>query len=154
MKMKKIFLMLCLALPLGFVSCGDDDEANTHTDASPLVAGTYMGTMENADGQVVASDVIVTITKNETANVQSVNMTLKSAALNMDQTGIFNVAKAGNNRYTFGSGSIATTAGSAIKYSGGVLEGISLTFYVTMSSSYKFSVATAAKRYTMKLVRQ
>lgn len=152
--MKKIFLMLCLALPLGLVSCGSDDEVNTHTDASTLVNGTFTGTIEDADGNVKASDVTVTIAKSSVENTQSVDMTFKAPSISMDQAAIFNVAKAGDNRYTFGSGSISTKAGEAIKNCGGVLDGSSLTFYVTMNSTYKFSSATAAKRYTMKLAKQ
>lgn len=145
---------MCLILPFCMISCGDDDETNTHTDASTLVAGTFTGIMEDADGNEVASDVEVAISKSETENVQAVDMTFKASSVNMDQKGVFNVAKAGDNRYTFGSGSIATTAGSAIKNCGGVLDGNALIFYVQMNSTYKFSSATAAKRYTMKLTKQ
>lgn len=146
--------MMCLALPIFMVSCGDDDEANTHTDASELVSGTFTGVMENADGAAVATDVEVVISKHDAENTQAVDMTFTATSINMNQSGIFNVAKAGDDRYSFGSGSIATTAGSAIKNCGGVLEGSELTFYLQLNSTYKFSSATAAKRYTLKLVKQ
>ena len=154
MKMRKIFLMLCLALPLGFVSCGDDDEGNTYTDASVLVPGTFTGSMtKNDDGSTIASDVTLVISKNTaTTNTQAVTIDITAPSINMNQTGVFNAAKA-NDGFTFGSGSIATAAGQATKNCGGRLTGNTLTFYLQLNSTYKFSGATAAKRYTLHLAR-
>lgn len=154
MKMKKIFLMLCLALPLGFISCGDDDEANTHTDASVVVPGTYNGSMtKDEDGSIVASDVTLVITKNyDNPNTQAVDIAITAPSINMNQQGVFNVAKT-NDGFTFGSGSIASAAGKATKNCGGRLNGNVLIFYLQLNSTYKFSGATAAKRYTLHLAK-
>jgi len=144
MKLKNIFfLMLCLLLPLGFVSCSDDDDPVTHTDASYLVDGTYQGNIVDVNGVERATDVVVTIERLDKEDVQAVSVHLVSASLSMDQTAVLNVGKAGNDRYIFTAGTTSVAAKS-----GGFLEGDLLTLYFTMTSKFKISTASAAKMYT------
>ena len=155
MKLKNIFfIMLCMLTAVGFVSCDDDDDVtSTHTDASLLVNGTFKGTIVDKDGVVKAEDVEVTLTRFEGENVQATTFHLTAPSISMDQTAVFNVACAGDNRYTFSSGSVVTATGEAIRNSGAILEGDELTVMVTMNSKYKFSTASAAKPYTIKAVK-
>ena len=119
----------------------------THTDASLLISGTFNGTMVlNADDSEVAKDVVVTVSHLDTENTQAVTINFKSATLGMDQTGVFNVAKA-NNELLLASGNPQTSAGQAMRESAGRLNGNTLTFYLKLSSSYKFSAGSSAKIY-------
>lgn len=150
MKSKNIiFLMLCLLLPLGFVSCNDDDDDPiTRTDASQLVSGIFEGNIVDASGVERATDVVVTIDRIDNDEIQAVSVHLTSASLNMDQTAVFNVGKAGNDRYVFAAGTTSVTAKS-----GGYLEGGNLTLYITMTSKFKISTASAAKMYTFSCTK-
>ena len=123
--------MLGVLFSLGFVSCSDDDDPETHTDASVLVGGTFTGSICDSKGVEKATDV-----------------KLVSASLKMETEDIFNVAKAGNDRYTFGSGSA-----SAPKNTGGVIEGNKVTVYASLNSKYKFNSASAGKLYTINAVK-
>lgn len=136
--------MLGLFCSLSFVACDDDDDPVTHTDASTLVGGTFTGSIVDADGNEKASDVVVTVSKFEAENTQAITVKIVSATLSMDQEGVFNVAKAGNDRYTFGNGSAA-----AARNTGGVIEGNQITIYTTLSSKYKFNATSSAKRYVI-----
>ena len=138
--------MLGVLFSLTFAACDDDDDPVTHTDASVLVGGTFNGSMFDEDGNEKASDVVVTISKFEAENTQAVK--IASATLKMDQEAVFNVAKAGENRYTFGNGSAA-----AARNTGGVIEGNDLTVYTSLSSKFKFNATSSAKRYTIKAVK-
>lgn len=134
---------------VSFTACSDDDDNNeTHTDASYLVNGTFQGNVVDVNGLERATDVVVTIDRFDSETAQASTVHITSVSLDMDQTAIFNVAKAGDNRYTFSSGSVSTTTGSATRNSGGVLDGDVLTLYLTLNSKFKFSTATAAKMYT------
>ena len=73
---------------------------------------------------------------------------MATEGLKMDQEAVFNVAKAGENRYTFGNGSAA-----AARNTGGVIEGNDLTVYTSLSSKFKFNATSSAKRYTIKAVK-
>ena len=149
MKLKSIlFLMLGVLFSLGFVSCSDDDVPETHTDASVLVGGTFTGSICDSKGVEKATDVVVTISKYEEENTQAIKVKLVSASLKMETEDIFNVAKAGNDRYTFGSGSA-----SAPKNTGGVIEGNKVTVYASLNSKYKFNSASAGKLYTINAVK-
>lgn len=149
MKLKSIlFLMLGLFCSLSFVACDDDDDPVTHTDASVLVNGTFNGSIYDADGNEKASDVVVTVSKFEEENTQAITVKIVSASLSMDQEAVFNVAKAGTDRYTFGNGSAA-----AARNTGGVIEGNNITVYTTLSSKYKFNATSSAKRYTITAVK-
>lgn len=149
MKLKSIlFLMLGFLLPLSFASCDDDDEPATHTDASTLVDGTFYGTMYDADDNEKATDVVVTVSKFEAENTQAVTVQIVSASLSMDNTDVFNIAKAGENRYTFANASAA-----AARNTGGVVEGNSITIYTTLNSKYKFNATSSAKKYTIKCAK-
>lgn len=150
MKLKNIFyLILCVLFATNLTACSDDDDTSvTNTDASYLVNGTFTGNVVDVNGDERATDVVVTIERVDDATIQASTIHVTSTSLNMDQTAIFNVAKAGDNRYTFASGSTSTSTGSAIKNSGGILDGDVLTLYLTLNSSFKFSTASAAKRYT------
>lgn len=146
MKLKSIlFLMLGFLCSLSFVACDDDDDPAVHTDASVLVNGTFSGSIYDASGNEKASDVVVTVTKLEEENTQAVTVKIVSPTLTMDQEAVFNVAKAGNDRYTFGNGSAA-----AARNTGGVIEGNNITIYTTLSSKYKFNATASAKAYTIK----
>lgn len=145
MKLKSIlFLMLGVLFSLSFVACDDDDDPVTHTDASILVNGTFNGSIYDVDGNEKASDVVVTVSKFEAESTQAITVKIVSATLKMDQEAVFNVAKAGNDRYTFSNGSAA-----AARNTGGVIEGSNLTIYTTLSSKFKFNATTSAKRYTI-----
>ena len=133
--------MLGVLFSLTFAACDDDDDPVTHTDASVLVGGTFNGSMFDEDGNEKASDVVVTISKFEAENTQAITV-------KMDQEAVFNVAKAGENRYTFGNGSAA-----AARNTGGVIEGNDLTVYTSLSSKFKFNATSSAKRYTIKAVK-
>ena len=149
MKLKSIlFLMLGVLFSLTFAACDDDDDPVTHTDASVLVGGTFNGSMFDEDGNEKASDVVVTISKFEAENTQAITVKIASATLKMDQEAVFNVAKAGENRYTFGNGSAA-----AARNTGGVIEGNDFTVYTSLSSKFKFNATSSAKRYTIKAVK-
>lgn len=137
--------MLGLFCSLSFVACDDDDEPETHTDASVLVSGTFTGSIYDASGVEKASDVVVTISKFEAEDTQALTVKIVSATLSMDQQDVFNVAKAGNDRYTFSSG-----ASTASRNTGGVVEGNNLTIYTTLSSKFKFNATSSAKSYTIK----
>ena len=115
--------MLGFLCSLSFVACDDDDDPVVHTDASVLVNGTF----------------------SEEENTQAVTVKIVSPTLTMDQEAVFNVAKAGNDRYTFGNGSAA-----AARNTGGVIEGNNITIYTTLSSKYKFNATASAKAYTIK----
>lgn len=138
--------MLGVLFSLTFAACDDDDDPVTRTDASVLVGGTFQGSIY--DGNEKASDVVVTISKFEAENTQAITVKIASATLKMDQEAVFNVAKAGENRYTFGNGSAA-----AARNTGGVIEGNDLTVYTTLSSKFKFNATSSAKRYTIKAVK-
>ena len=97
--------------------------------------------MFDEDGNEKASDVVVTISKFEAENTQAITVKIASATLKMDQEAVFNVAKAGENRYTFGNGSAA-----AARNTGGVIEGNDLTVYTSLSSKFKFNATSSAKR--------
>lgn len=150
MKLNNIFyLMLCMLFTVSFTACSDDDDnTETHTDASYLVNGTFQGNVVDVNGLERATDVVVTIERFDAETAQASTIRITSVSLDMDQTATFNVAKAGDNRYTFASGSTSTATGSAIRSSGGVLDGDVLTLYLTLNSKFKFSTATAAKMYT------
>ena len=96
--------MLGVLFSLTFAACDDDDEPVTRTDASVLVGGTFQGSIYDEDGNEKASDVVVSISKFEAENTQALTVKIASATLKMDQEAVFNVAKAGENRYTFGNG--------------------------------------------------
>lgn len=136
--------MLCIMLPLGLASCSDDDDESTHTDASYLVGGTYTGTMYDANDAVKASDITVTVSRVDADTIQAITVKFTSTALNMSNESVFNVAKAGADRYTFSTGASGTT-----RNTGGVIEGNKITIYTTLSSRYKFNATTSAKRYTI-----
>ncbi len=149
MKLKSIlFLILGLFCSLSFVACDDDDDPETHTNASLLVNGTFKGSIYDASDVEKASDVVVTISKFDAENTQALTVKIVSATLGMDQEGVFNVAKAGEDRYTFSSGSSA-----AVRNTGGVVEGNNLTIYTTLSSKYKFNATSSAKSYTIKCTK-
>lgn len=149
MKLKSIlFLMLGFLLPLSFVSCDDDDDPQPRTDASQLVSGTFNGVMYDADGNEKASDVVVTLTKFDAENVQALTMQITSNSLSMDNKDVFNVAKAGNERYTLSNGSAG-----ASRNTGAVIEGNDATIYTTLNSKYKFNATSSAKRYTIKCTK-
>lgn len=139
--------MLGVLFSLTFAACDDDDDPVTRTDASVLVGGTFQGSIYDEDGNEKASDVVVSISKFEAENTQALTVKIASATLKMDQEAVFNVAKAGENRYTFGNGS------AAARNTGGVIEGNSLTVYTTLSSKFKFNATSSAKRYTIKAVK-
>ena len=63
MKLKNIFfLLLCMTCSLGFVSCDDDDDnPSVHTNAAPLVVGTYTGDLVDEKGNQQATDVKITL---------------------------------------------------------------------------------------------
>ena len=140
--------MLGVLFSLTFAACDDDDEPVTRTDASVLVGGIFQGSIYDEEGNEKASDVVVSISKFEAENTQALTVKITSATLKMDQEAVFNVAKAGENRYTFGNGSAA-----AARNTGGVIEGNSLTVYTTLSSKFKFNATSSAKRYTIKAVK-
>ncbi len=148
MKLKNIaYIAMMMLAPIALASCSDDDEPSTHTDASQNVGGTFSGYVVNADNETIASDVVVTISKLESSNTQAVNIQIQSETLGMDQTGAFNVAKAGNDRYLFASGGVdGKTTGNNDK-SAGVLENNSLSLYLVLNKTYKFTTASAGKQY-------
>lgn len=156
MKLKRLsYMVLGVALSLGLASCNDDDFelSSTHTDASSLVGGTYQGEMVNENGETIASDVVVTIAKINDASIQAVTVTFAAPSVNMDMEANFNVAKAGENKYNLSNSRNSTTVGEATRNCAGVIENNNLTFYLTLNSKYKFSTATAAKSYTMRLTK-
>lgn len=157
MKLKRLsYMILGVALSLGLASCNNDDAfepSSAHTDASALVGGTYQGQMVNEDGEAIASDVVVTLGKINEANTQAVNAKFAAPSVSMDMEANFNVAKAGENRYTLSNGRSSTTVGEATRNCAGIIENNNLTFYLTLNSKYKFSTATAAKSYTMELTK-
>ena len=146
MKLKNIFfLLLCMTCSLGFVSCDDDDDnPNTHTNAAPLVVGTYTGDLVDEKGNQKATDVKITLSLVEAEGVQAVTLHCTSTTLQMDQEAVFNVAKAGENRYL-----LSTASTGAASKSQGVIENDQLTFYANMTTKYKFSLAVAAKQKKM-----
>ena len=141
--------MLGVLFSLSFVGCDDDDDPVTHTDASTLVNGTFNGSIYDVDGNEKASDVVVTVSKFEAESTQAITVKIVSATLKMNQEAVFNVAKAGNDRYTFSSSAPATGPAAAARNTGGVIEGNNLTIYTTLSSKFKFNATTSAKRYTI-----
>lgn len=156
MKLRKVlYLMVGMALCWGFSSCQDDDYgfSSDHTDASSQVVGTFTGNIYNSENEVVASDVIASIEKINESTVQAVAVAIKAASIEMDLTANFNAAKAGENRYILNNGNSSTKVGEATRNSAGVLEGNTLTMYVTLNSKYKWSTASAAKRYTLVLLK-
>ena len=149
MKLKNLLYMFALiVLPLTFTACSsDDDEENTHTDASALVSGTFTGSIYDSSDNEKASDVTVTINKFDAENVQASKIVITSTSLNMNLDANYNVAKAGTDRYVFMSG------GGSLKnrYCGGELVGDDLTFYVTLNSKYQYNFNVAAKnKFTIK----
>lgn len=98
---------------LTFHSCDDEIErTSTHTDASSLVGGEYIGTML-LDSTAVYSDITIVLTKLEADSVQAVTFHIQSAnftyegATGMDLTTTINVAKSSDG-YAFSSGLAAT----------------------------------------------
>lgn len=149
MKLKNLLYMFALiVLPLTFTACSsDDDEENTHTDASALVSGTFTGSIYDSSDNEKASDVIVTIAKSDVENVQASKIVITSASLNMNLVADYNVAKAGADRFVFMSGGNTPK----YRYCGGELVGDDLTFYVTLNSKYQYNFNVAAKnKFTIK----
>ena len=153
--LKIIASAFCAVIMMGMVACHTSNEpTSTHTDASRLVSGEFNGLARNADGDTIATDVQVSITRVEADTIQAVTVHIQSATMNnMDQTGIFNVAKAGENRYLMGSGTSSTATGSSTFLSSLVLDGDHLTMDLTLNSKFTFSTASAAKHYYFSLDR-
>lgn len=146
MKLKNIFfLLLCMTCSLGFVSCDDDDDpAPTHTDASCLVEGTFMGNLVDEKGVEKATDVVITLTRVDDETIQAVDLRCQSTTLKMNQTIRLNVAKAGENRYMLSSGAASVTTKCSA-----VIDNDVIVFYATMTSSYVIKSTAAAKMKTM-----
>jgi hypothetical protein len=107
-KAKNILSFLMVALIVSFTSCDEEIERNsTHTDASALVGGTYMGTLSFESDTY--NNVTITLTKMNSETIQAVDLNIQGASfvytgasgLNLDAT--VNVARA-NETYAFSSG--------------------------------------------------
>lgn len=164
MKIKSIFsIALGLVMSLAFVSCGDDDDKVTGTDASKDFTEkvTFVGKLEPAaENSVLSCDemtvTIEKITGEGTENIQAVSINYSGTFVNsstgaetdVDYTYTYNVAKAGSG-YLFTS---ASTGGERATY--GRINGDELDLYMKLISSGKISAATAARNYTFKGTKQ
>lgn len=150
-----IYVFFALIVACVFVSC-DKKEPQIHTDASLQfsTAITYVGSMVNADGAVVAEDANVLVERIPFDSLQAVHMHITVPSIAMDQEANFNVCAAGQDRYFFSTGSSSSTTGEAIQNCSCVLNGDVLTMYLSLNSKYKFSTATAAKIYTFTCKKQ
>lgn len=162
MKLKSIFsIALGLVMSLAFVSCGDDDDSKTGTDASKdfVEKVTFVGKLEpKADNAVLSCDeMTVTIEKLlEGENLQAVTIRYSGKFVNssthattdVDYSHIYNVAKSGNG-YLLTS---ATSGGERATY-GRIIDD-ELVLNMKLISSGKISAATAARNYSYTGTKQ